>query len=338
MNIELKKIIFALLDPKLFIKFIQICLLINCYMTNLYNPDHIFKLKKHQDFLELYSSNKKSYAKIFLNRGASLEELTLNGHKLIKDMSPMPYSDTYASAILFPFANRIKDGRYEFDGKIYQLAINQKQENNAIHGLVYNKTFKIISAETTEKHTSVTLAYNAVNESKGFPFTYQIQLVYTLTTEHLNLNISVKNTSSKSFPFTLGWHPYFNSENLYNSSLKFESNKKFVLGKRMITTGVEDFKKEKLFAIKDKKLDDCFILNSNEILFLTPAYTIQISASSQENFLQIYTPTKVNTIAIEPTTGVSDSFNNKIGLQVLEPDNFYNTDWNIKLLKNNYPC
>jgi len=48
-------------------------------------------------------------------------------------------------------------------------------------------------------------------------------------------------------------------------------------------------------------------------------------------FLQLFTPPKKNIIAIEPTTGISDSFNNKIGLQILEPDETYTIDWNITL-------
>jgi aldose 1-epimerase len=78
-------------------------------------------------------------------------------------------------------------------------------------------------------------------------------------------------------------------------------------------------------------LDDCFILKTNQTQFNTPNYQLLISASSKENFLQIYTPPRANTIAIEPTTGVSDSFNNKIGLQILNPNETYQVNWNVRL-------
>ena len=82
----------------------------------MFSVHHIVKSDHNQEYLELYSPNKDSYAKIHLSQGGSLQVLTLNGHELIKDLSPMTYEETYASAILFPFANRIKDGRYEFEG------------------------------------------------------------------------------------------------------------------------------------------------------------------------------------------------------------------------------
>ena len=68
--------------------------------------------------------------------------------------------------------------------------------------------------------------------------------------------------------------------------------------------------------------------------FKTPNYNLLISGSSKEAFLQLYTPNKANTIAIELTTGVSDSFNNKIGLKILNPNEAYNLNWNINKYNN----
>lgn len=296
----------------------------------------IKKIKENElNYIKLMNSSNKSNAKICLDQGASLQELIINNQPVIQDLAPLTYSDTYASAILFPFANRIKDGAYTFNQAEYQLEVNQKEENNAIHGLVYNKTFKLLKQKARENEASITLGYDEANESVGFPYTYSIKLEYTLTKDTLKLNVWVKNTDSKPFPFTLGWHPYFISKDLYQSSLKFGSNKKLVLGERMITTGVEDFINEDELEIKDKQLDDCFILNTDKIEFNTPDYMLEMIASSNQIFLQTYTPARANTIAIEPTTGVSDSFNNKIGLQVLDPGKSYSLDWEVKIKINN---
>ena len=70
------------------------------------------------------------------------------------------------------------------------------------------------------------------------------------------------------------------------------------------------------------------------IEFKTPNYQIEITTNQIENYLQLYTPKGLPIIAIEPTTGISNSFNNKIGLQVLEPKESYSLLWNVKL-KNN---
>jgi aldose 1-epimerase len=169
----------------------------------------IVKSDHNQEYLELYSPNKDSYAKIYLTQGGSLQVLTLNGHEVIKDMSPMTYKDTYASAILFPFANRIKDGRYEFEGNTYQFDINEPDNNNALHGLVYNKTFEVIREDATETSASVKLVYHENNTNKGFPYTYAIYLEYVLTESTLDLNVEIKNTDTTHLSIYFGMASLF---------------------------------------------------------------------------------------------------------------------------------
>ncbi len=296
----------------------------------MYSINHI----KDLNILEIKDSKQQLFGKIHLNDGASLQELTLGGHEIIKDLSPLSYETTYASSILFPFANRVKDGQYSFNKEKYQLETNHEEEHNALHGFVYNKVFKILKQNTSETHAEIVLEYIEQNKSIGFPFTYNIEVTYKFYEDNLSLGLLVKNTDTSTFPFTIGWHPYFLSKNLYESTLRFDSKQKLEIGTRNITTGVKTFDSSDTFKIKDQQLDDCWILNSEIIQFHTPSYKIIIDSSAKNNFLQLYTPPKANNIAIEPTTGVSDSFNNKIGLQTLNPNESYKITWNLKISKN----
>jgi aldose 1-epimerase len=289
---------------------------------------------KSNNTLEIENNDKTLFGKIYLDLGASLQELTLNGNAIIQDLSPLKYDETYASSILFPFANRIKDGKYSFNNQDFQLETNQQEEQNALHGFVFDKTFSIINIEELENAATVTLAYIQENKITGFPYTYAIEVTYLFTKKSVSLVMKVKNTDSKTFPFTLGWHPYFISEDLTQSSLNFDCHQKLIIGDRNITTGIEKINSSKIFNIEDKQLDDCWILNADKVSFNTPKYQLNFESTSKENFLQAYTPPRLNTIAIEPTTGVSDSFNNKIGLQTLKPNEEYSINWKISI-KNN---
>ncbi|WP_159017713.1 aldose 1-epimerase [Algibacter sp. L3A6] len=291
----------------------------------------MYSIKHSQSVLEIENSSKTVFAKIFLNDGASLQELKLFGQTLIKNLSPLDYKNTYASSILFPFANRIKDGTYTYNNETYKFPVNEAPNNNALHGLVFDKTFDVIDETTAENSASVKLLYKEDKKSEGFPFTYSIQLEYRITETTLDLNVEVKNTDSETFPFTLGWHPYFLSSNLSESLLSFESTKKMVFSDRMITTETTNNPDPSEMLLKDKQLDDCWELDKTKIEFATPNYNLSINSSEENCFLQAYTPPLVNVIAIEPTTGVSDSFNNKIGLKTLAPNATYQLDWNLKL-------
>ena len=294
-----------------------------------------FQIKQIQDsksnlkIVEIF--NETSSAKIILNQGASLQELTLNAIPLIQDLHPLKYQKTFASSILFPFASRVEDGQYSFEDEQYQIEINELDRNNALHGFVYDKEFQVIHQELEPNIASITLEYNETKLTKGFPFNYKIQLEYILQNDLLELKVKVLNTSNKTFPFTIGWHPYFTSSDLYNSILKFDSDTKVLFDKGLITLDTEMYNSNSEIKIEDKKLDDCYFLNSNTIEFDTPNYKINLISNSEDSFLQVYTPPKENVIAIEPTTGISNSFNNKIGLKTLEPNKEFAISWQVRV-------
>ena len=84
--------------------------------------------------------------------GASLIYLSKNGFDLIE---PDTKPNLYAGSVLAPWPNRIKDGRYKFKNKIFELPINEVAKNNALHGLVANCDWQEIS----KTQTSVELEY-----------------------------------------------------------------------------------------------------------------------------------------------------------------------------------
>lgn len=283
-------------------------------------------------FIEL-KNKKNTSAIISLFEGGRLKELKLNNKQLIQEIPNFDYKESYGSSILFPFASRIENGKYIYQNKEYQFNCNDGGKN-ALHGLVYNKKFEVLKKTECEKYASVVISYQETEATKGFPFTYEIQLIYTLFENEIDLSIKIENTDTKSFPFTLGWHPYFLSENLHNSILKFKSDKKIEFNENLITKRVIDFKSKEEFKIEDKQLDDCFILKSDSVQFLTPNYQIEIKSNQKENYLQLYTPKGLPIIAIEPMTGVSNSHNNKIGLQNLKPKKTHTITWFVKLNNN----
>jgi aldose 1-epimerase len=56
--------------------------------------------------------------------------------------------------------------------------------------------------------------------------------------------------------------------------------------------------------------------------------------SKPSNYLQLYTTSHDDAIAIETMTGVSDSFNNGIGLKKLNLGEKFNVKWVLKISSN----
>lgn len=295
----------------------------------------MYKINKLQEnglnYIEIVGNENISSAKICLDRGGALETLTLNNQPVIVSLDPLEYKNTYASSILFPFVNRIKDGKYAYKGVDYKFDCNEANNNNALHGLVYNKSFVVVDSEISDEDASVTMAYTASTRNKAFPYLFTIALKFTLTANSVNLNIEVDNNDINSFPFTIGWHPYFLSDDLYNSTLDLSVTKTIEFDERMITKDIIEEKGTKSIDIKDNQLDDCYALSNNKVVFTTPKYKMTIDSSGNENFFQMYTPPKENVIALEPVTGISDSFNNKLGLQELKAADKYQINWTVKV-------
>jgi len=288
--------------------------------------------KAAKDYLKIESTDHQSHAHICLSDGGSLQELVLHEKKIIQQSATDNYATSYASAILFPFANRIDNASYSFQEKNYTLNVNLKEENNAIHGLVYNKEFTLKSKEINQQQASVTLVYSEENKTQGFPFTYTIELTYILTEDALSLSVCITNNDVVPFPFSLGWHPYFYSSNLYNSSLCIDSNSRILLStSEMIPTITKDTSMQKELQIKDRFFDDCYLLNTDKMMFKTPDYHIQINSFLEKNYVQIFTPSERSSIAIEPITAPPNSFNHKLGLRVLNSDENYTAIWKVSL-------
>lgn len=278
----------------------------------------------------LQNEDNSTSAKISLNEGGRLQELKCNNICVLKDIKDFDYKISYASSVLFPFVSRIKDGKYTFLDEDFQF---KKNDNNtsALHGLVYDKSFQVFENETHQNYCTVTLNYIENIKNTGFPYKYFISLTYTLYENSLKLNVTIKNLDDQSFPFTLGWHPYFLSDDLAKSTLRFKSDKKVVFDENLITKKVIKNKEDEMITLAKKQLDDCFFLEDNKVSFSTPKFNLQILSSEKENYLQLYTPKDLPIIAIEPMTGISDSFNNQIGLQVLKPKQTHSITWTLDI-------
>ena len=281
-------------------------------------------------FIELQNASNTTSAKICLDQGARLQELKFNGVYIIKEQENFDYAISYASSVLFPFASRIKDGKYSFQGDDYQF--NRNDGNNALHGLLFDKEFELFEPEAHHHCCFATFNYYEKNLSEGFPFPYFFSVTYTLFEDQLKINFTVKNIGESSFPFTLGWHPYFNCDDFENSYLSFDSDKKVMFDESLITKEIVDEKTPEVFKLHNQHLDDCFILNDNKIKFSTPDYKVELTQYSEEYYLQLFTPKNIPVIAVEPMTGISDSFNNKVGLQVLEPNETYAFNCKLKVV------
>ena len=274
--------------------------------------------------------------RLYPNLGASLQKFVKNNVAIINGITNDEagleiYKARYTSSWLFPFPNRISKGKYRFENKNYELDINEKALNNALHGFVFDKHFKLTEETTSKDGAFLKFQYDYKGAIKGYPFPFKLEISYQITLNNIDMKVEAKNTGTANMPFGIGWHPYFNAKELSKSVLDFDGQTQYEVNDKMIPVKEVKFKHPLPLTLEETSLDDCFISNTASTTYKTESYNLNIEfePASDRNFIQCYTPPTRDCIAIEPMTCAPDVFNNHDGLLVLKPNETYL--WEIKM-------
>jgi len=106
----------------------------------------------------------------------------------------------YGNPLLMP-ANRTKDGRFIFCGKVYELPINEPARGNNLHGLMADAPFEVVRQTENE----VCAIYQ--NRGERYPFVFDLIITDTLTVQ--GWRREVKLQAKEDMPYTLAFHSTF---------------------------------------------------------------------------------------------------------------------------------
>jgi aldose 1-epimerase len=114
--------------------------------------------------------------------------------------------------VLFPFPNRIRDGRFSWGGKTYQLPLNDPAQKNAIHGFACRSPWRVADRGAAADSAWVTGEFQASVDAPEalslWPADHRLRLTCRLFADRLQLEAVVENPDRVPLPFGLGYHPY----------------------------------------------------------------------------------------------------------------------------------
>ncbi len=108
-----------------------------------------------------------------------------------------------ASFPLVPFSNRIRDGRFAFEGTEVTLPLNFLPEKHTIHGKGWQTPWTLVGQE----EDTATIAFS--HSPDAWPWPYAAEQTFTLDEGGMSILMTVTNRGDRPMPAGIGPHPYF---------------------------------------------------------------------------------------------------------------------------------
>ncbi|XEC96361.1 aldose 1-epimerase [Paenibacillus tarimensis] len=146
--------------------------------------------------------------------------------------------------VLFP-PNRYEDGRFAWDGNVYQLPVNEPSTGNHLHGFVHNVPWEVEDFGHTKRESFVTVTLTVDRSHpvyEQFPFLFTIKLRYGLSELGLSQQVTVINNGEHRLPCLLAFHtavnaPFAEGSSAQDCRVKLTIGNRWALNERMLPTG-----------------------------------------------------------------------------------------------------
>lgn len=256
------------------------------------------------------------------DEGAYLSSLRLDGIPVLKrgEGSSMTHG---GSAVLIPYAGRVRGGEYACGGREYRLPLNK--EGNAIHGLVKELRWSLLGKTEDGVRLGTSLLH------PGYPTRLECSIEYRLGRAGLSVECEVGNAGELAAPLVVGFHPYFLAGRW---SLEHGcAAQRYELENGFFPTG-----KSEAFDFNGAWYDsgtgfDSLFRCPCDVVLRTDSYSLSISRREMP-FLVVYNGkyAEGRSVAVEPYSGAPDAFNNGIGLANVEPKGSFRCGFSLALL------
>ena len=234
-------------------------------------------------------------------------------------------------------------GKYTFFNDTYQLPLNDPPRQNSLHGYMPGKKMAVSNIQENDGYGSFVASTQITNE-EGYPFSLNIDITYMLTMEGLIVSINATNINGDGtpLPFYMGWHPYFKCT-AYQSYVTLDSCTKWAhvqLNDNLDPTGITvgDIGifdgSEPIGGTEDDPTfyDDEYKAMSGPITCGGDVQAVKLHDPPTKqtvvhwyddafHYVHIYTGSmsalQEDSVAIEPMSGMADSYNNHDGLTTI---------------------
>ena len=110
---------------------------------------------------------------IVVEVGGGFRSVVLDGREVLDGYGARDMAGSGRGQVVMPWPNRLRDGRYTFDGRAYQVPLNEPELGNAIHGLV-----RWVAWSALDRGPDRVAMEHVLHPSPGYPFTLRLRIAY----------------------------------------------------------------------------------------------------------------------------------------------------------------
>ena len=231
---------------------------------------------------------------VYPGAGARIGQIDVAGQPLLVDVpdpdrrQPM----MWGSFPMVPWAGRIRQGRFSFEGVDRQLQINHRdgpdpRQAHAIHGVAVDRPWRVDDVSDTSCVCSIRLDWEFGGIATQTVAVVDDRVVVTVMLE----------SSGTDLPAEIGWHPWFRKPD----DLEFSPTAMYQRDDVGLPTGA-------LVEPTDGPWDDCFVNSAPVVLHYDRATAPEVTvASGCDHWVVFDEP--ADATCVEPQSGPPDAFN-----------------------------
>ncbi|HEU4491455.1 MAG TPA: aldose 1-epimerase family protein [Jiangellales bacterium] len=248
-------------------------------------------------------------------------------------------------APLVPWPNRVKDGRWTWEGQNLQLDLTEPGQHNAIHGFGLWQSW--VPRERSEERV---VLGTVMQPRPGYPWRLDVTVAYALGDDGLAVETRARNLSTTPAPYAAGAHPYLHpgADSIDAARLVLRAGTRVDTGEQQIPTQpvpVEDtpYDFRSGASLAGLEVDHAFgdlERDADALAWLeldrADGRVARVWMDAAYRWFEVFTGDALSVrprggLGVEPMTAPPDAFNSGTDLVVLDPGADHVGRWGIRL-------
>jgi aldose 1-epimerase len=198
---------------------------------------------------------------------------------------------------LVPYSNRLGYRRFRWRGHDYTTRANVDDSPHSLHGLGWQRPWRIVSSNVLEVVLELVHAGDA-----DWPFPFTARQYFSLSADSFGARLQLTNDGTVEQPVGLGWHPYFvkrsRSRMHVELSDRWDSDQTQLPTRKVAQPGIDS-------DLSHLDFDNCFEGWRGPARIRDERFSLQLASSLP--YLVVYTPPERDYFCVEPVSHVSNA-------------------------------